>query len=148
MRRTVIATVAEHPNGGLLPCLFCSDKSGTVDEAVSRTLLDLVAELDPMDFPILLEMIAAAEKGTQGSDTSPECDFTCNHIEVWLRPPTVNHGQIAIRNTTYGGEAQKFQVHLFTSIWKHWRDFQRKLQGEGKAALMNHRFEMTVDLAE
>ena len=148
MRRTVIATVTRHPDGSLSPCLFCADENGTVDEAVSRTLLDLAVELDPQDFPILLEMMTQARESTQSSETPTDCDFTCNDIEVWLRPPTAGYGQMAIRNINYGEEAQKFPSHFFIAAWKHWNHFQKKLEREGKVALVEQRFEITVDLVE
>jgi hypothetical protein len=129
--------------------IYCIDDLGHVDQAVTWTLLDLLAESSP-PYDIQLEQLVEKVEAGRYVPLDPSLpDWSVNDKNVWLVPPIAEHGYICISNENAGdysesdgGQPQQFTFEQFRSALKHWREFKELIAKEGKDNLVGRRFEI------
>ncbi|HET9864536.1 MAG TPA: hypothetical protein VFP37_13910 [Steroidobacteraceae bacterium] len=83
----LVCEILRLPSGSCLPQIYCVDSGGTVDRAVTDTLLSLLSELDDALLEQLDFIITAAEGGSYQSADPHSPDFGMNEMAVWITRP-------------------------------------------------------------
>jgi hypothetical protein len=143
--KRLISEISEVSKAALI---YCIDDLGHVDQAVSWTLLDLLAESSPPYDIELEQLVKEAEAGRYVASDPSLPDWSINDKNVWLVPPTAERGHICISNenagdysASAGGQPQQFTFEQFRLAMKHWREFKELITKEGKDNVVGRRFE-------
>jgi len=144
----IVAEIFRRPDGSLGRTFYCIGDDEELDQAVTDTLLDLVAEMSAPSDSSLESLVLRAAKGAYVSPDSSLPDWSVNDKNVWLVPPMAKPGHICIANentgeysTEEGGQPQQFTYEQFRAALKHWREFRELMAREGKENLVGRRYE-------
>ena len=148
--KKIIAGIFRHPNNRLYTTFYCNEADGSVNRAITDTLLDLIEQSSP-DYDDELEaLVLQAEAGQYVSPNLDLPDWGANETNIWLVPPMAKPGYVCISNeytdfsSDDGGEPQQFTYAQFKAALAHWREFMRQVEREGKEKLVGKRFEAVL----
>ena len=146
----IVAEIFKYPSGSLVPELYCLSESGEVVRAVTDTLLDLIAESLPSELVKFEELLQAVESGGLARDSSSLPDWSSNDKCVWICEPQAGLGYVVISNENIPdysmgeGEPQRFDLHQVRAAIRHWRQFTKMIQSNGKDNLLGEKFEEII----
>ena len=141
--KRIVGQVCQMPFG-LLPSVRCEADDGTLDDAATQTLLDLIEQSWPVIHE-LLALLAHAEKGEYKSPNVARPDWSANDICLWLGPEHIQAGTFGVtnENTQYshdGTGEQVFSYKQFHQALAACKEFKSVLANSQLEALLGKEF--------
>ncbi|WP_343638228.1 hypothetical protein [Roseateles sp.] len=146
----IIAEVFKLPSGSPIPQFYGLRDDGSIDRAVTDTLLDLISESRPEELQKLDALLTLAQSGSYRPPNAELPDWSANDKNIWLTAPRANIGVIVVSNENIpelasgDGQPKQFSISEAKGAIHHWLQFLQKLSSSGAGNLIGQRFEASV----
>lgn len=146
----IVAEVFKLAGGSLIPQLYGLRDDGSVDRAVTDTLLDLISESLPEELQKMDSLLNQVELGRYRPANTELPDWSSNDKNVWMMPPRAEPGAIVVSNenapqfTSDDGQPQRFSISSARGAIQHWLRFQQQIASMGAGNLIGQRFETVI----
>ena len=146
----IVAEVFKLASGSPLPQLYGLRDDGSIDRAVTDTLLDLICESRPEELQKLDALFTLAQSGGYQPENAELPDWSSNDKNIWMAAPRARIGTIVVSNENVpelasdDGQPQQFSISAAKDAIRHWLLFLQQLSSSGAENLIGQRFEASI----